>query len=130
MIEALHLGVEHVAAAAPDVATAGVDLTTVLASFGVSAPLFVWLLAMHRTLIKVVIPRGFRLIRKEIRRQGEESAHRHQEHMADLHVIRMAMVREKKGKARKTKRQVQRRGVPTPSKAARHPRKKLKRPKA
>jgi hypothetical protein len=87
MLEQFHAGVVEAAKAPASAGTSGFDLTTVLASFGASVPLFLWLLKMHRDLISIVIPRGFRLIRREMRRQGLESQKRHSEHIELMRAV-------------------------------------------
>lgn len=130
MIEELRLGVDHVVNNVPAAAPSAIDFTTVFASFGASVPLFLWLLKMHRDLIGVVIPRGFRLIRREIRRQGEDSKERHQEHMEDLHAITIALVRQTKTRAVKTSRRYQRKRKVSAHKPTTPSKKKRKRLKA
>lgn len=71
--------------------TGDLSWPTVIASWGPSAGLFVWLLKLHRDLIDKVIPSGFQLIRKEMRRQSAESRERHQQHLKEMHALEAAL---------------------------------------
>ena len=62
-------------------------------------PLFLWLLKMHRDMVSVVIPRGFRLIRKELRIQGYEAKQRHRESFELMQAFGKAMGKKASAKA-------------------------------
>lgn len=108
MLEAIEPVVKQIPSVTSAVAGSSVDLTTLLASFGLSFPLFLWLLKMHKDLISVVIPRGFLVVRREMRRQGRESRERHEEWAEIMKIVTM----RRPGRARPKRRGKER---PTPN---------------